>query len=211
MTEHKGWYRRRLPHRDEPGLIQAITFRLVDSLPAALLSLMASEGEADVSGRARAQRLMDAGAGSCLLRDPRVAEVVEEALLAGDGSRYVLLAWVVMPNHVHVLIEALGEWSLARILQSWKGGTARQANLVLGRQGGLWAREYYDRYIRDENHLQRAVLYVHNNPVKAGLVSDPREWRFGSARRVETVDSMFHALLTQDQQDWTRTRGGDTG
>jgi putative DNA methylase len=195
MTEHKGWYRRRLPHRDEPGLIQAITFRLADSLPTALAMLMASDSDAEADRRARTQRVLDEGAGSCLLGDPRVAQIVEGALLAGDGTRYVLLAWVVMPNHVHVLIETLGEWSLARIVQSWKGSTARQANVVLGRQGRFWAREYFDRYIRDEDHLQRAVLYVHNNPVKAGLVAEPAEWRFGSARRMETVDSMFHALF----------------
>ncbi|MFO7697077.1 MAG: transposase [Anaerolineae bacterium] len=97
-----------------------------------------------------------------------------------------------MPNHVHVLIETMDGWPLSRVLHSWKSYTAHQVNKHLGRQGSLWRREYHDRFVRDETHLGNAVLYVHNNPVKAGLVERPEDWRFSSARRVEAVDRTYH-------------------
>lgn len=202
MTSHRGWYTRGyLPHRDEPGLIQAVTFHLADSLPLRLLQ----EGQAvDVpegARRARVQALLDQGWGGCLLADERVAEIVEETLLHYDGTRYALLAWVIMPNHVHVVVETLSGTPLARMLQNWKGYSARQVNALLGRQGTLWHREYYDRYIRDVTHLENAVLYVHNNPVKAGLVEAPAEWRYGSARRVAGVDRMWHVPYEGQSQE----------
>ncbi|MHB1317357.1 MAG: REP-associated tyrosine transposase [Anaerolineae bacterium] len=193
MTTHRGWYSRGyLPHRDEPGLIQALTSDLADSLPLGLLQEGDPSAESDGARRVRIQALLDQGWGGCLLADERVAEIVENTLLYFDGTRYALLAWVIMPNHVHVVVETLDATPLARMLQNWKGYSARRANEVLNRKGTLWHREYYDRYIRDVRHLENAVLYVHNNPVKAGLVESPADWRFGSARRVGGVDRMWH-------------------
>jgi REP element-mobilizing transposase RayT len=178
--EPKGMYSRHyLPHRDAPGAIQAITFRLADSLPEASFSGLQGTGP---DARRRKQALLDAGHGSCALRDPRIATLVEHALLFFDGDRYRLLAWVVMPNHVHVLIEAGTTHSLASIVQSWKRQTARRANEILGRQGPFWQSDYYDRYIRDEEHFDSAVAYIHRNPVIAGLVSEPQQWPYSSAR-----------------------------
>ena len=88
----------------------------------------------------------------------------------------------ITPNHVHVLIEVMPQVSLATILHGWKSWTAKQINRMVGRQGTLWQREYFDRYIRDDNHLAAVIRYIHSNPVKAGLVSSPAQWRYSSAR-----------------------------
>jgi REP element-mobilizing transposase RayT len=151
------------------------------------------------------QVLLDAGHGSCVLRYPETARMVEEALLHFDGQRYRLLAWVIMPNHVHVLIEPLPGFDVGRIVQSWKSFTARRINAWLagpsdgpecragarrsqgrqsmnGRFRSLWQRDYWDRYIRNERHLQTAIRYIEGNPVAAGLVGAAENWRWGSAR-----------------------------
>ena len=86
-----------------------------------------------------------------------------------------------MPNHVHVLIQTLGEQSLARIVHSWKSYTAHRANEILGRSGTFWQREYFDRIVRDEEDLRRTIEYVIENPVKAGLRDWPWVWSAGGA------------------------------
>jgi REP element-mobilizing transposase RayT len=121
------------------------------------------------------------GHGACLLRDPRVAELVQRAFWHYDGARYRLLAWVVMPNHVHTLIE-VWQTPLGRILKDWKSYTAKEANKLLGRKGTFWEDDFFDRYIRDEDHYRRAVRYIEDNPVKAGLVRLAVEWPWNSSR-----------------------------
>jgi putative DNA methylase len=178
----KGWYSRGyIPHFDAPGVVQAITFRLWDSLPADVAQKLAEEAD-NVQKRIRAEEYLNAGYGACYLSDPRIACLVEDALFHFDGKRYRLIAWVVMPNHVHVMIEIFVGWSLDKILHSWKSYTATEANKVLQRKGKFWFREYFDRYIRDERHFANAVNYIHENPVKAGLVEKAEDWGFSSAR-----------------------------
>jgi REP element-mobilizing transposase RayT len=108
------------------------------------------------------------------LRDPRIGELTANALRFWDGKTYRLIAWCVMPNHMHVIFRLLPGARLADVLKSWKSYTARMANRVLGRTGDLWQREYYDRLIRNGDELERAVRYVMNNPEKAGL----RDWKW---------------------------------
>ena len=86
-----------------------------------------------------------------------------------------------MPNHVHVLVE-VGKVPLARLLHSWKAFTALQINRLLGLSGRLWQVEYFDRYIRDVEHFRKALRYIENNPVKAGLVKLATDWQWSSAR-----------------------------
>jgi len=107
---------------------------------------------------------------------------VENALLHFDGQRYQMLAWCVMPNHVHALIESREGFPVPALLQVWKSFTARKANRVLNRAGTLWQRDYHDRYIRNTEHFLDAIGYIEGNPVKAGLISRPQEWPFSSAR-----------------------------
>ena len=115
-----------------------------------------------------------------MLKNPRAAAAVEEVLLHFDGQRYRLAAWVVMPNHVHVLVE-LWTMPIGPLLKAWKGASAHAVNLVLGSSGTLWQREYWDRYIRDEAHFRKARHYIESNPVKAGLSRAAAEWPFSSA------------------------------
>ncbi len=123
----------------------------------------------------------DAGHGACWLRDPRIGEIVEDTLLRFDPERYRLIAWCIMPNHVHTLIEPAPNQSLEKVVHSWKSFTATAANKILHRKGAFWFREYHDRFIRDDAHLAKAVEYIEQNPVKAGLVAEASKWRFSSA------------------------------
>ena len=185
INSHKGWHSRGyLPHLDEPFHIQTITFRLADSLPVEVLRKLEQDFPKghESSKRKRIEEYLNSGYGACHLANPQIAKVVEETLFKFDGERYRLIAWVIMPNHLHAIIEIIEGYSLEKILHSWKSYTANVANKILGRVGIFWYREYYDRYVRDSDHLENAIKYVHWNPVKAGLVDKPEEWRFSSAR-----------------------------
>ena len=186
---HKEWHSRGyLPHFDRPGMVQSITFRLADSVPVRILEhwhteleLVGGESASDprcAELRDRIERYSDEGNGSCWLRDPRIGEIVQNALLHFDGERYRLLAWCIMPNHVHTLIETVVGFPLGEVVHSWKSFTANESNRVLNRQGEIWMPDYFDRFIRDAKHYDAVVEYIAENPVKAGLCSNPEEWRW---------------------------------
>jgi REP-associated tyrosine transposase len=143
---------------------------------------MPADDPRKVELRMRISRYEDAGHGACWLRDDRIAALAESALFHFDGQRYRLIAWCVMPNHVHALIETNEDWPLAGVFHSWKSFTTHKANRILKRTGELWQREYHDRFIRDDRHFAKAVSYIESNPVKAGLVQAPDQWKWSSAR-----------------------------
>ena len=183
-----------LPHI-ERRRCQMITFRLHDSVPASVVQQWKERIETDkkVTDDEASRRLLvlidnyeDAGYGSCLLREGRVANIVKEALQYFDEDRYRLLAWCIMPNHVHVLIEQLSDVSLSVILHSWRSYTSKKINKMLCRTGKVWMPEYFDRYIRDSRHFDTAVRYILNNPVKAGLCTLPSQFQWSSAYGMET-------------------------
>jgi len=208
---HRGWHSRGyLPHWDHPGVIQSLNFRLGDAMPQEVLDRWKNElglvnpaGSAGVSPaaspksrqnagapgeqqrqielRRRAEEYLDAGHGACWLRRPEVAALVEGALRHFDGERYRLLAWCVMPNHVHALIETRDGFPLADVLHSWKSFTSRKVSKLVGRSGELWQLEYLDRYVRNAEHYQAVVAYIEENPVKAGLAKVRTEWPWSSA------------------------------
>lgn len=171
--------------------MQSLVFRLHDAVPGSVIQSWKTELDwvenlpATDPREIKLQKLVlryeDAGHGSCWLRDERIASQVEEALLHFDDRRYRLIAWCVMPNHVHVLIETWESWPLARVLHSWKSYTAHAANQILGRSGDFWFREYFDRFIREDRHFANALRYIEENPVKAELVRRAEEWRWSSA------------------------------
>lgn len=185
-----GWHHRGyIPHVDYPHLWQFVTFHLADSIPGGVIERWSRElGSLPGDERGRELRRLidayqDAGHGSCVLRDARCAEQVARQLFAGDGSAYRLAAWVVMPNHVHVMIGPCGEQrvDLSETTRRWKGASSRFINQIAGRRGALWRRESYDRWIRDSEHFTAVARYIAENPVKAGLCREPSEWRWSHA------------------------------
>ena len=183
-----GWHSRGyLPHFDGGSIPQSITFRLFDSLPKAVLEEWSHELESQPSAlieiemRKRIAAYLDHGHGSCYLNQPRVAKIVQDAILFFDQEKYLLSAWIVMPNHVHLVTTPLPGKPLAGIIQSLKSFTANEANKLLERTGSFWMPDYFDRYIRNQKHLAAAIAYVENNPVEAGLCNRPEDWPFSSA------------------------------
>ncbi len=174
-----------LPHVDAEGSAQFITFRLADSMPQNLLNQWRTElasGEiTDADLRKRIEYFLDSGYGSCSLRDRRIANEVRETLLKWNDKRYRVVAWAIMPNHVHLLIEMLEGHPLSEVMHSIKSYTAHEANRILGRKGRFWAAESFDRYIRDASHFRNTVKYIEDNPAKAGLCRRPEDWEFSSA------------------------------
>lgn len=174
----RGWHQRGyLPHFDAPRVTQMVTFLLADSFPVSRRAewepiLCEADGSAK---RRRLEDWLDRGHGPCWLRHPEAAEAVERVLLEADGGDFQLQAWVIMPNHVHLVVD-VWEMPLSKLVGVWKGKSARVANLLLGRVGRLWQEDYFDTLIRDEKHLKKAVRYTEQNPVKAKLVKDPRAW-----------------------------------
>jgi predicted solute-binding protein/REP element-mobilizing transposase RayT len=178
--------RRNLPHWEQEGATYFVTFRLADAVPAELAKQWRDELKTwrkfhpepwNPSTAAEYRRRflqpredwLDQGHGSCLLRDSKAAEVVAQALRFFEEQRYCLDAFVVMPNHVHVVIKPLIGFHLFDIVRSWKTYTARQINKLLGRSGAVWMQESFDRIIRDWDALVRCRAYVAKNPTKARL------------------------------------------
>ena len=179
-----GWHENGyLPHRDEPGLVQFVTFRLADAFPEELRSEWETllKIENDRKRRIELEAYLDKGRGACHLKQPDLAKIVEDSLRFRHGTDYELRAWVIMPNHVHLHFKVF-DVPMAQLLDAWKGFTAKQANKVLGRRGQFWQDGYWDTFMRDEEHEQRTRRYVESNPVKAGLVALRKEWPWSSAR-----------------------------
>jgi putative transposase len=172
---HKGWHSRNyLPHFDSQDVVQFVTFRLADSLPAEAIGRLKYVDRPEMLRH----EMLDKGWGACWLKSEQIARLVEGAFFAFDGDRYRLHAWTIMPNHVHVLFSVLP----SAIVGSWKRYTARLANKELGRTGAFWQTEYWDRFIRNEGHFAVTESYIDQNPVKAGLVTEASMWPYGSAR-----------------------------
>jgi len=206
-------YQQLLPHWRQDGATYAVTFRLADSLPQAKLrelrefkadwlrrnSTPRANAVSDALSRAMMERVdawLDQGMGRCLLRSKAIREPLIVAMQSSDGTTCELGAFVVMPNHVHAIVRPLNpkQVSLEIVLKHWKGVSASGINRALRRTGALWQRESFDRVIRDEEHLWRALQYCGRNPRKARLsvgefdswVNPTWEgcgWRFDSGER----------------------------
>ena len=212
-NESKLFYRRNLPHWQPPGATIFLTWRLEGSLPRSALARLAATGDLLEREAARTDETSDqrkarhakklfsaldtildkAESGPLWLKDERIAAIVASTLLQRYGYMYTLWAYVVMPNHVHVLLQPkespnASEGSdvtfvpLKDITKRLKGYTALEANRVLRRTGEtFWQPESFDHWARDEDEFYRIIAYIENNPVKAGLVSSPNDWRWSSA------------------------------
>jgi REP element-mobilizing transposase RayT len=184
--EDFGWYRRaNLPHLDADGFCQFVTFRLHDSMPQHVAARWRDEARDDVAFRKRAEEFLDSGYGACWLGRTDVAQVVDDTFRFYDKKKYDLHAWVVMPNHAHILFTIYEGVHLPDILRSMKSYSASAANKLLGRRGRFWQHASFDRYIRNMRHYQSVVRYIEENPVEAGLCSKAEDWAFSSARFAE--------------------------
>jgi len=184
MLGFRGWNERGyLPHRDEPSLTQFVTFHLADTFPETLRSeweaLLKIEDDRD--RRLQLENYLDRGRGKCYLRQAEIAELVEKALFFRHDNDYELNAWVLMPNHLHVLFTVRGV-PMSRTVENWKKFTAHEANKLLQRHGKFWAEDYWDTFMRDPAHQLKTRRYIENNPVKARLVREPEQWPWSSAR-----------------------------
>jgi putative transposase len=194
------FYRRRLPHIQIEGAIYFVTFRLANSLPVDVLEQLAKNSdqikELPIDQRQEAHRCwfeqFDDYVGRCLngerfLQNDKVAEVVADSLRRRDGHVYELLAFCIMPNHVHAVFTPLeaskgNYYSLTEILHSLKRNSAKQANIVLGRTGSFWQDESYDHVVRDQTDLERIAQYVLYNPVQAGLTETWQDWQWSYSK-----------------------------
>ncbi|MFN2508567.1 MAG: carbamoyl-phosphate synthase large subunit [Chthoniobacterales bacterium] len=178
--------RRHLPHWEQSGATYFITFRLADAVPVDVLAQWREETERwlkfhpepwDWKTARDYMRLceenreewLDRGHGTCLLGRPAAAQIVANALQHFDGKRYLLDCFVVMPNHVHVIVQPAPAESITSILHSWKSFTGNAINHDLNRSGSVWMAESFDTIIRDSAHLNACREYVRRNPEKAGL------------------------------------------
>jgi len=174
MDELKGWHSRGyLSHFDGGGVYQFITFRLCDSVPKGIIMNWSDElaisdtteknSEDYIKLHNRIAKYEDKGYGECFLKNRAIAKLVEDALKFYDNDRYELIEWVIMPNHVHVLIKGNPNHSLTMIVHSWKSYTASKANEILGRKGKFWMNDYFDRYIRNDKHFNATIEYIREN------------------------------------------------
>lgn len=177
-----------LLHWDFAKSVQAITFRLADSVPRSVIATWKHE-LASIPDDARRQTELhrriahyeDAGHGEALLSNEHCASILQSKFIEGHATAYKLISWVIMPNHVHVLIRLLDGASLGTVVKRWKGASAIEINRHQKRSGTLWAPDYYDRFIRDADHLYDSIAYIHRNPVKACLCAKPEDWPYSSA------------------------------
>ncbi|MBE0540558.1 MAG: transposase [Verrucomicrobia bacterium] len=189
---------RHLPHWTQPGCTYFVTFRLADAIPkdkllqweAELRAWLLNHREPRTAEQdkefnelfaERFHRWLDEGLGECWLKQPERSAAVEEALRFFDGQRYWLGHYVVMPNHVHVLVRPIGDHSLSEILHSWKSFTAKMINAAIGRTGTLWQEESFDNIVRDAKALEKFSAYIQENPGKSGLQAGQFRAGYGSS------------------------------
>jgi|AntRauTorckE5430_2_1112549.scaffolds.fasta_scaffold03017_3 REP element-mobilizing transposase RayT len=212
----KTHYRNRLPHIAPIGATFFITFRLVDSLPTSVLFKLKDQWEylkttikqqypddydnqlqiAKKRQFVKYEKALDKNPiGKCILNQPKVAEIVAQKLKQYDDKYYSLIAYCIMPNHVHFLAnferqlldknkfqlnhEELNYKQLSKIMQYIKGGSAREINLHLNNTGNsVWAKDSYDHFIRNDKEFKNVINYILKNPVKAGFVESTDDWKY---------------------------------
>ncbi|HEX5810156.1 MAG TPA: transposase [Anaerolineales bacterium] len=197
-------YRRNLPHIHPDNYPIFFTFNLVDSLPVEIVKQLRSQREQELKSANSKDRqygideryfakhdewLDRCEHGPHWLQSENIAKIVVDEIHRMENERYLLMAYCIMPNHVHLLIRSLlreqlrhkgktAKFPVADTMRLLKGRTARLSNLELNRNGSFWHHESYDHYVRNEDELTRTILYIINNPVKAGLVREWKDWKF---------------------------------
>ena len=191
----------RLPHWQQENAAYFVTYRLADSIPAAMLPEWREEKQQWLIEHSqpwdeetakeyrrlvsRIDRYLDEGHGSCTLADPINSAVLSESFMYHDTDRYLIHAWVVMPNHIHILFSLRQGSSLDGVISTWKRFTARTINHRQDQSGNLWQEDYFDRMIRDWDHFINVARYIRRNPMKARL--SPGKYLLHTAPWVERL------------------------
>jgi REP element-mobilizing transposase RayT len=219
-----GRWRRHLPHWEQSGCTYFVTFRTADSIPAEKLNQWKSERDefernhpkpwSDVEWRVyraefldRIERWSDRGYGECLLRRPQLRRIVSDALECFNerpesrSSRYQLGDWVIMPNHVHLLVRPLPPWALGQLIHSWKSFTAKAINKAIGGSGAFWLDERFDHLVRHSASLEKYAAYITNNPVKAGLCEGEYTLSKSHVGLASRQSSSGDSMPDEDRQD----------
>ena len=192
--------RANLPHWNKSRIATFVTFRLADSLPEERLVQLRDEKEDWMSEHPQPwtddvaedfhrrfggafQDALDSGHGACVLRQESCRKIVEDCIWHFAGERYALYAYVVMPNHVHVLLMPLDDWRVREIVESIKKFTARRINEVLGKRGALWQKESYDTLMRNERQFRAVVRYIRKNDLS-------KSWAYSERRSPDKVGAV---------------------
>ena len=173
IPKNVNWYERRLPHWHPQETSIFLTWMLKGAIPLHCkhYSFITEDAKLDRSG-----------SGPTYLKDPRCAKIVADAIEYGESGMHMhrLIAYVVMSNHVHLLICPVVP--IARITKVLKGYTAREINRLLNRTGQpLWQDESFDRWMRGGNDERTVTRYIESNPVTAGLVDNAEQWLWSTA------------------------------
>lgn len=221
--------RRNLPHWTKANAVYWITFRLADSLPQDKLNTWKAEREywksqhpepwSDEEWKEynkrfgdRLEKWLDAGYGSCALAKPAIREIVQECILRFNGERLFVHAGVIMPNHVHLLLEPLADHSLSELLKGIKGASSRKINQALKTTGSnFWMDESYDHIVRNEAQYQHFIRYIFENPIKANL-SENQYWLYegsagipaGEKNNTQTRMSMLQMSVPRSDYEFKR-------
>jgi REP element-mobilizing transposase RayT len=178
----------KIPHWNQVDRVQFVTFRLADSLPQ--LKLMeyrqekelwlgqhpkpwdeAMQEEYDAMFTAKLDKWIDAGYGGCILKDSRVRDIVADSIMHLNGDRYDIYAYVIMPNHVHVMLTPRADCTVQHIVGGWKRYSSQQANKLLGHNALVWERNCFDRLMRSAADYDAHISYIVDNPQHL-----PSEW-----------------------------------
>ncbi|MDE5794040.1 MAG: transposase [Muribaculaceae bacterium] len=170
-----------LPHMHQDGTTQYVTFRLADSLPATkiqeLNDLISQFKKANPEPwdqetqidywkmiGPKSERLLHNGYGNCLLRFPEVRKILIDSISYYDEKKYIVYAYIIMPNHVHMLIRPLGKYKIRDILHGIKGFSGFGINKLTCSHGEFWMRESFDRLVRSEAAYEHYMRYIISNP-----------------------------------------------
>ncbi len=175
-------FRKNLPHWEQAGKVQFVTLRLADSMPQTVLKEYTSKKDAFIklypqpwneeikklyhkTINAAMENFSDIGYGSCILGNPEIRRISVDSLEHFDNERYIITAYVIMPNHLHALIIPLEDNTVKSIFKSFIRFTTRKINKLTGRSGCLWQSEPFDRIIRNNEHYRNCVDYIRRNPL----------------------------------------------
>jgi putative transposase len=211
VNGNERYYERTLPHWQPEGRDLFLTWRLSGSLPVRVMAALRASKTKELGKRFREydSELDKASSGPLWLKEPRIASIVVAGIReAAERALCLTHAWVVMPNHVHLLIAPLAP--IAAITKAIKGSTARAANLLLNRTGEyFWQDESFDHWIRDEAQFEKVKKYIERNPVAAGLVKEESEWPWSSAVAVDCRSRVAQTSVCAGQSEESQEKSTD--